>query len=171
MVKITLSFRRATSEDSENLNSLINSSYRGDSARAHWTHEADLVDGVRTTPDELQQIINRPNEYFILAQSSGELVGSIYVRDEGLGFYFGMLAVKPGLHNQGIGAGLMKEVERIAVDENKKFIRLDVIHLRKELIQYYERKGYVLTGASEPFPTQYPAKIPGLILLEMKKTL
>lgn len=166
-----LSFRKANSQDPDALTQLINSAYRGSSAKEGWTHEADLVDGLRTTPAELSAIIGNSGEFFLLAFLGNNLVGSVHIKDEKDRYYFGMLAVKPNLQNQKIGAGLMAEVERLARNEKKNFIRISVIHLRKELISYYERKGFVLTGENTPFPPQYPAKIPGLLLLEMRKTL
>jgi ribosomal protein S18 acetylase RimI-like enzyme len=171
MHRLSFTFRRARAEDIEELYSLINSAYRGDSARRGWTHEADLVGGLRTTPDELKEIIARPNEFFLLAYSQEKLLGSMHYRDEGEGVYFGMLAVRPELQNRTVGTRLMAEGERIAIEDGKKFIRFVVIHVRKELIAYYESKGFQLTGKSEPFPVQYPAMMPGLLLVEMKKTL
>ena len=39
---------------------LINSAYRGDSARTGWTHEADYIDGVRTDAATLRHDIPGP---------------------------------------------------------------------------------------------------------------
>jgi hypothetical protein len=46
-----------------------------------------------------------------------------------------------------------------------------VIHLRDDLISWYERRGYVRTGASEPFPSQYTTLQDGLQLMHMDKAL
>lgn len=157
--------------DALSLSNLINSSYRGDSARIGWTHEAELVDGLRITPEEIEAIINTTGDFFLISESEGELMGTVHVKNEGLGMYFGMLAVRPDRQNKKTGSGLIEEVTRLAREQSKQFIRISVIHLRKELVSYYERKGFVVTGNSEPFPEKYPAKIPGLRLIEMKKTL
>lgn len=44
-----LAIRRAVLTDAEAVARLINSAYRGESSRAGWTTEADLIDGLRTT--------------------------------------------------------------------------------------------------------------------------
>jgi hypothetical protein len=41
--------RPATIEDAGALVALVNSAYRGDSSKAGWTTEADLLDGQRAT--------------------------------------------------------------------------------------------------------------------------
>lgn len=171
MKSLTLTFRKATPEDANLLEELINSSYRGDSARVGWTHESDLVGGLRTDAKELISMIGVPGESFLLAFSGDDLVGCVHLKDDGQGLYFGMLSVRPALQNARIGSALLNEIESRARREDKNFIRLSVIHLRRELIAYYERKGFRLTGRSESFPEKYPAKIPGLLLVEMKKTL
>ena len=38
----------ATADDLPELHALVERAYRGDGARAGWTHEADLVGAVRT---------------------------------------------------------------------------------------------------------------------------
>lgn len=166
-----LSFRKATEKDIPELDRFINSAYRGESARAGWTNESDLVDGLRTTPTALKAIISQSQEEFLLAYSQNELVASVYLRNEERSLFFGMIAVMPSKQGQGIGSKVLMEIDRIARERGKGSVRMDVIHLRAELIAYYVRKGFSLTGASEEFPAEYPAKVPGLKLVEMKKTL
>lgn len=168
---LPLTFRKATHEDTDFLFGLINSAYRGDSAREGWTFESDLVGGLRITIAEIHAIIDSADESLLLAVSGSEIVASILVRDEGECTYIGVLAVKPDSQNQGIGWKLMSEVERLSIAQGKKAVRAVVLHPRTELIAYYQRKGYLLTGHSEDFPPQYPAKVPNLKLLEIKKTL
>ncbi len=168
---LPLTFRKAVIQDAEVLTNLINSAYRGDSARLGWTHEADLVGGLRTTVEEIRKIIEASGEFLLLAEGDNQIMASILVRDEGDCYYIGMLAVKPGHHNHRIGGRIMSEVERLGKETGKKEIRGVVLHPRKELIAYYIRKGFYLTGHSEDFPSQYPAKVEGLKLLEIKKTL
>ena len=44
------------------LHALIESAYRGESSRAGWTTEANLLTGQRTDPDELAEIIADPEQ-------------------------------------------------------------------------------------------------------------
>lgn len=167
----SLTFRNAIQPDTPALFSLINSAYRGDSARSGWTNEADLVGGLRVTEEEIHSIISSPDQRFLLALSGDEIVGCVHLKFVTDELRINMLTIHPEKQNQKIGAQLFSEIERVAREVGKKYLWLAVIHVRKELISYYERKGFVLTGESEPFPPEYPAKIPGLLLLEMKKTL
>lgn len=167
----SVSFRNAIQSDTPVLFSLINSAYRGDSARSGWTNEADLVGGLRVTEEEISSIISTPDQSFLLALYGEEIVGCVHLKFILGEVQINMLTIHPEKQNQKIGASLFSEIERLARLSAKSAMTLSVIHVRKELIAYYERKGFVLTGQSEPFPPQYPAKIPGLLLLEMKKTL
>ncbi|MCI4443976.1 MAG: hypothetical protein JHC39_10805, partial [Lentimicrobium sp.] len=51
---------KATLEDVSSLNKLINSAYRGESSKKGWTTEANILEGKRTTEDELRAIIQDP---------------------------------------------------------------------------------------------------------------
>ena len=55
MTEITI--RDAAPADIPALHALIESAYRGESSRAGWTTEADLLDGQRTDPDDLADIL------------------------------------------------------------------------------------------------------------------
>lgn len=67
--------------------------------------------------------------------------------------YFGMFSVDPTLQGGGVGRAVLAEAERIAREEwNAAALEMTVIHLREELIAWYERRGYERTGVSKPFP-------------------
>ncbi len=73
--------------------------------------------------------------------------------DEGAA-YFGMFSVKPGLQGSGVGRGVLEEAERIAREEwGATSLELTVIHVRDELIEWYERRGYERTERDKPFPS------------------
>ncbi|MES2527796.1 MAG: GNAT family N-acetyltransferase [Bdellovibrionota bacterium] len=166
-----ISFRNADINDVNFLFTFLNAAYRGDTARQGWTFESDLVGGLRITPEEIADSIEKAKESFLLAVSGNKIVGCVQLVDEGDELYFGMIAVDPKMQNQKIGAKILEEIDRIARSQKKVRVRLVVIHTRAELIAYYERRGFHSTGMSEAFPSEYPAKIPGLLLMEMKKTL
>lgn len=161
-----LHFRDATPADVPAVVALVTSAYRGEASRAGWTTEADLLDGARIDPDLLRSDIGRDRSRVLLAelevpagQAAGEahapreLVACAHVAvDDGAG-YFGMFAVRPGLQRAGIGHALLREAERIAGEEWRlPLMRMSVIHLREELIAWYERRGYRRTGVFKPFP-------------------
>ncbi len=149
-----LAFREAGIGDVPALHHLIESAYRGDSARRGWSHEADLLDGQRTDVAELSGIVADPGQTMLLAHDCDLLVGCVRLVDEGGGVaYLGMLSIDPALQDGGLGRRLMGEAEAVVRSRFKaERMRMTVIKPRTELIAWYERRGYARTGAEEPFP-------------------
>ena len=153
----TPAFRNATPADIDALVALVTSAYRGDSSRAGWTTEADLLDGNRIDPEVLRADLERPRSRVLLAEADGGLQACAHVADEDGAGYFGMFAVHPGLQGGGLGKQLLAECERIARDEwQLPVMRMTVIDVRAELIAFYERRGYLRTGIKLPFPGDDP---------------
>ncbi len=154
----TLTFRAATHADTPALVALVESAYRGDASRAGWTTEADMLDGRRTGPDDIQACIDRPHSRIVIAErangeSSTELLACAHVAEEDGAGYFGMFSVRPNQQGGGIGKAVLGEAERIVREEwQLPAIRMTVIDLRDELIAFYERRGYRRTGIKKPFP-------------------
>ena len=153
----TTTFRAATATDVPAVVELVTSAYRGEASRAGWTTEADLLDGNRIVPEVLLADIARPRSRILLYASDDRLHGCAHVaEDEGAG-YFGMFAVRPTLQRAGLGRAILAESERIAVQEWRlPLMRMTVIDLRVELIEWYERRGYRRTGETRPFPATDP---------------
>jgi ribosomal protein S18 acetylase RimI-like enzyme len=64
-----------------------------------------------------------------------------------------MFAVTPTGQGRGRGRAIVREAERVAGEEwGAARLRMTVISQRHELIAWYERLGYRLTGETEPFP-------------------
>lgn len=147
-------FRLATSEDLPTLHALVESAYRGDSARGGWTHEADLLSGERTSQAELARVMADPANRLILAHRDGALVGTVTVTRRGDTMaYMGMLCVDPTLQSGGLGRMLIAEAEDCARREwGAMVMEMTVVSARVELIAYYERRGYARTGEIRPFP-------------------
>jgi hypothetical protein len=49
--------RTATVDDAQEIAALVNSCYRGDSSRAGWTTEADLLGGTRTYSNDIERLM------------------------------------------------------------------------------------------------------------------
>ena len=148
-----LHIRTATDADIEAIVALVTAAYRGESSRAGWTTEADLLDGPRIDPDVLRADIERPASRVLLAERDGALLACAHVAREGDAGYFGMFSVLPGLQGAGIGKQVLAECERIARDEwALPRMRMTVIDLRDSLIAFYQRRGYRRTGTYKPFP-------------------
>jgi ribosomal protein S18 acetylase RimI-like enzyme len=146
--------RFAAAADLPALHALVERAYRGDSARRGWTHEADLLGGQRTDEETLGAIIADPQQRILLADRDGALIGCVQLTSKGDGTaYLGLLAVDPALQAGGVGAQLIAACEAAAMGEfGATRMEMTVIDGRAELIAYYQRKGYALTGERRPFP-------------------
>ncbi len=173
-----LSFRYARQSDTPSLVALIERAYRGEDTAGNWNSEAHLLKGPRTNDEEISTLIAREDSRFIIAEAGGRLAGCCLVQglddptrnwssadgpvDSGAASpaatavnaaYFGMFAIDPGTHGGGIGKTLIAEAER-RVQElwGANQMVMTVINLRTALIEWYQRRGYRLTGATLPFP-------------------
>lgn len=148
-------FREATSADISEIVPLINSAYRGDSSRAGWTTEADLVSGDRVTISEVESLLSRSGVVVLLCLLHGKIIGTVELHNNHPEAYLGMLVVQPRLQGAGIGKQLLAEAERFVQQHwHSSSLCLSVISVRTELIAYYERRGYHSTAHFEDFPKQ-----------------
>jgi len=142
---------KAVVEDAPALNRLVNSAYRGEEAKQGWTTEADLLDGTRIDEAALSDLIQRPDTIILKYEEGGVLLGCVELRKEGNKLYLGMLSVNPNLQDKGIGKKLLQSAEVHARQLNCTAIKMNVIDGRQELIDWYVRHGYQLTGERKPF--------------------
>nr|WP_221205208.1 GNAT family N-acetyltransferase [Brevundimonas mediterranea] len=150
---------------------MIERAYRGDTAKAGWTHEADLLFDTRTSAQELSALIADPDRVILLAHRDGALVGCVQVARVGDDLaYLGMLTVEPTLQASGLGRRLLDAAESEAVARfAARRMEMTVIHRRAELIAWYERRGYRHTGETRPFPVDPPR--PELEFMVLEKRL
>lgn len=144
----------ATLGDIAGLHALIEGAYRGDSARGGWTHEADLLGGQRTDVQALADIIADPRQRLVLARNGQALLGCVAIAGKGAGLgYLGMLTVAPDQQGRGLGRLLIAAAEQMARTQfGARTMEMTVIAQRPELIAWYQRCGYALTGEERPFP-------------------
>lgn len=156
MSEITI--RDATAADIPDLHRLIESAYRGESSRAGWTTEADLLDGQRTDPQDLADILADPKQALLTARHADELVGCVLIADRGEGTgYFGMLSIRPTLQGGGLGRRLVEAAHAALADRfGARRVRISVLPQRETLIAWYQRLGFQLTGDTLPFPYGNP---------------
>lgn len=146
-------FRAATPDDVDAIVALVEAAYRGDSSRAGWTTEADLLDGQRTGPDDVLASITAPDSVVLLAERDGALAACCHVQQRGSRCYFGMFAVDPSSQGGGIGKQVMAHAEELARDRWAcTVMEMTVIYQRTDLIAFYVRRGYTDTGRRSPFP-------------------
>ncbi|MDQ2789438.1 MAG: GNAT family N-acetyltransferase [Actinomycetota bacterium] len=145
-------FRRATRADIESIVSLTDAAYRGEGLGG-WTTEAHLVGVRRTAAEAVAEVLAAPESTIILVEIGSDLVGCVGLTKHVTCAVLGMLAVRPELQNQGIGRAIIREAERISLDElAAKEIRMHVLHMRNDIIAWYDRRGYQPNGERAPFP-------------------
>ncbi len=142
---------KATLEDVPELDTLVNSAYRGDSSRQGWTTEADLLDGTRTNAEGIAEIIETPGTILLKYVEADKILGCVELKNENGKLYLGMLTVQPSLQGKGIGKELLIASEAEAKKQNCSSIFMTVISIRKELIDWYLRHEYKMTGERKPF--------------------
>ncbi|MBB1258836.1 GNAT family N-acetyltransferase [Streptomyces alkaliterrae] len=153
-----LTFRTATPDDVPALVALVESAYRGESSRAGWTTEADLLDGRRTDADGVHALLADPASRVLVAEREGEPVACCHLERRERAerpspvAYFGMFAVRPTAQGNGLGGQVLAEAERAAAGMGATEMQMTVISLRADLIAWYERRGYRRTGRYQPFP-------------------
>ena len=149
-----MTFRSATHADVPAIVALVESAYRGDVSRNGWTTEADFLDGQRTDPASVDELVGRAGSRILLGERDGKLLVCAHIEQRGAKVaYFGMFSVSPGLQGAGVGRAMLAEAERIAKSDWKcTEMQMTVISVRDELIAWYERRGYRRTGIYSPFP-------------------
>jgi N-acetylglutamate synthase-like GNAT family acetyltransferase len=145
---VTLVVRPARPDEVDAIVALVQSAYRGESSRRGWTTEAELLDGQRTDAQEVRETL----PHLLVAERDGAMVGVCALQphdDEG---HFGMFAVTPDLQGGGVGSVLLSAAEERARGLGLARVTMWVLWMRRELIAFYERRGYVDTGKRIPWP-------------------
>ncbi len=163
------SFRLAVLADVAHIVALVNSAYRGESSRAGWTTEADLLAGQRTDADEIRTLISAVDAIILLLLNDGEIIGTVHLQYENQAAYMGMLVIKPDLQDSGLGKELMTAAEATAIKmwSVGKMLMYVITH-RHELIAFYERRGYQRTGKFKEFPQNVKFGIPKVTGLQLE---
>ncbi|RYP42993.1 hypothetical protein DL770_011914 [Monosporascus sp. CRB-9-2] len=158
MANGNLKFRVATPEDAARLQPLVRSAYRGEESRKGWTTEADLLTGERIDVAGLTAKITAPDGVVLIATVDEDEYGTpvscceLCRRIEDLA-YFGLFVVDPRRQAGGIGRRVLAHAEDYCLREwGARRLEMQVIWTRRELIEWYVRRGYRVTGETRPFP-------------------
>lgn len=148
-----VSLEPAAAGDVAAIVALVESAFRGEPSRAGWTTEADLLDGRRTGPDEIEAVLADPEQRILVHRDGrGDLLASVVLRREGDTAWLGMLSIRPTRQGRGTGRAVMTVAEDWVRHEwGATRMRMKVIAQRSELIAWYERRGYRPTGETAPF--------------------
>jgi N-acetylglutamate synthase-like GNAT family acetyltransferase len=166
-----LSFRLASLPDCDALAALINDAFRGEKSKTGWTTESHLLDGLRTDAEDLKRIVGRTDSNVLMAyDADGKLIASVHLEKRAdQTCYLGMFTVTPGLQTQGVGKTLLANAEKFAREiYQSSLMQMTVITVRRELIEWYERRGYLRTGKIIPFPVHEKFGVLKVESLEME---
>ncbi|KPF67294.1 acetyltransferase [alpha proteobacterium AAP81b] len=145
-------YENAVDADLAAIAALMNRAYRG----TGWTSEGDLIAGDRTTAAFLrEEMVERPEGQLLKWVAPGDAtpLGCVWLEPTGDGgWYLGSFAADPDRQQAGLGRTMLAAAEQWVRARGGTRVRMTVIHLRAELIAWYERRGYRRTGAIEPFP-------------------
>jgi GNAT superfamily N-acetyltransferase len=147
---------RAAEADYAPIIELVNLSFRGVGESAGWNSEADFIEGQRLTESLLRDDLAAKPEAFLLTyreDPKGELLGTVWLEPrKDCVWYLGLLTVRSDLQNRQLGRALLAAAEGFAKQRGACRIRMSVVNARDTLIGWYERRGYLLTGETQPFP-------------------
>lgn len=165
----------ATEKDIPALVKLMDSAYRGEGSKLGWTSEADLFIGEKRTDERtVTTLMKKPGAVFLkYVNDKDEIEGCVFLHKKETRLYLGMFSVSPSAQGKGIGKKILISADEYARSHHCSSIYMTVITVRKELIAWYEKNGYVKTGKVVPFPVDERYGIPTqpLEMLVLEKTL
>lgn len=177
--ELSITVRPASPDEAEAVAALVHTAYRSEESRQGWTSEAHLVAGRRTDPESVRDLAVADAGLVLAAVTDDDppaLVACCHLEHRGTSAYLGMFAVQPRHQGQGIGHLVLEAAEAYARDTwGVPTLEISVLNHRPELVAWYERCGFTLTGHSHPFPYDdarfgIPQR-PDLELLAMAKRL
>jgi len=149
-------FHTASEADIEELVTFVNNAYRGQAAEAGWASEAKVIAGQRIDSGMLASMLTKDNLTILSMRDRehGPLAGcvSFELAPGSSVAYLSMLSIDPQRQAEGLGRTLLSKAEGDLKAQGAARIRITVIWIRNTLIEWYERRGYRLTGEREPFP-------------------
>jgi ribosomal protein S18 acetylase RimI-like enzyme len=138
---------------------LANLAFRGSGPSASWNTEAVFIEGQRLSESLLpQDLAAKPDSHLLTCRDDPEdsespLLGTVWLEPKtGGAWYLGLLTIRPDLQKRQLGRALLTAAEDYARQRGAQRIRMTVINVRDTLIAWYQRRGYHLTGETQPFP-------------------
>lgn len=147
--------RHASPRDIEAIVDLAHSAYRGGPSREGWTTEADLLEGGRTDAAMVRELIEAAESVILVIDDPaepGSLLACCHLERRPDSAYLGLFAVSPGMQGRGVGTSLLAAAEALAREWGVARLELTVLNYRPELLAWYERLGFTMTGHNTPFP-------------------
>lgn len=135
---------------------LANIAYRKVGQGASWNTETGVIVGERLNEAMLREdLAAKPEAVLLIARDEQDesLTGTVWLEPKGEEtWYLGLLTVRPDLQSQQLGRKILAAGEDYARERGAKTMRLTVLNVREALLEWYLRRGYVLTEERAPFP-------------------
>lgn len=167
-----IAFRFALKYDAEEISRLVNDAYRPKSNSQGWTHEAELISGDRINAQQIEKLL-QPKSSILLACLSEKIIACVHVENSADHVYIGMLACEQNYQGQGIGKEMLFQAEQYAFAHFKaKLFKMKILSSRPELLDFYQRRGYRLSGEVEEFHSNENvgfALVTGLKIIGLEK--
>ncbi|MEK7779135.1 MAG: GNAT family N-acetyltransferase [Pseudomonadota bacterium] len=166
-----LFFEKANANQAQAICDLVNLAYRGEQG---WTNESSIIQGNRTTPQEIELALVEPNAHFFVINQLQQLIACVYIKEHiNAVAYLGFFSVHPSFQGQGLGKYILGRAEAFAVDQMQAHkLVMFVVSQRMELIAFYRRRGYCPTGKIDLCPVSLGIpKISGLTITYLEKKL
>lgn len=172
---MSLNIRKVKCSDLKPLVYLINTAYRTQTGRS-WTSEKQWVQGKHITEKQLANELQQPYfELLVGMQDDEKIMACIGLTSYGHAVEIGTFAISPAVQNQGYGRQLLEYAEHDVKQYHPAIhtLVMYVLDVRTELLAYYQRCGYQLTGQVALYPLEANVGLPliPIQLLEMKKDL
>lgn len=182
----SLSFSVAGPSDAHRLRELLHAAFRADDSRPDWTADVEMNRRFTINMDDLVAKLNDPETVYLMATVSSsdmgqgrdqdkdrEMIACIGITKVSLvkdrpapiaAARLSNLAIDPRLHRAGLGARVLAHAETFSRDVlGLRVLSLNALSTRRELIEWYLRRGFRKTGEVVPFPVR---EIDGLVLPE-----
>ena len=134
---------------------LANIAYRKTGPGSSWNSEEGLISGQRLTDSLLRdEFARKPEAHLLVYRETpdGPLLGTVWLEPKDTStWYLGLLTVRPDQQAHGLGKTILAAAEDFVRAQGGTYIRMTVLHVRSTLIAWYQRRGYALTGETEPW--------------------
>jgi GNAT superfamily N-acetyltransferase len=134
---------------------LANVAYRKTGPGSSWNSEEGLIAGQRLNESLLREEFARKLKAHLLVYREtpdGPLLGTVWLEPKDTStWYLGLLTVRPDQQAHGLGKTILAAAEDFVRAQGGTYIRMTVLHVRSTLIAWYQRRGYALTGETEPW--------------------
>lgn len=115
-----------------------------------------FVEGARTDEADILERMRR-GDLVVAEDDGGDVVACVHIERRDEHGFFSMLAVAPTRQGVGLGRMMVAHVEDQCRRLGCRDLTITVLSLRRELLPFYQKQGYVQTG-TQPFHTAQPLK-------------